>query len=310
MKASVIIATYNRGVCLTNAIDSVLAQTYKDIEIIVVDDGSTDDTRKILTPYMDKIKYIFKQNGGCASARNVGIQASTGDFIAFLDDDDLFEPKKLEDQIGILSSTGADFVYSKSIEFTDDGGEWVGNVAAPNNPEDFAVEHFLTNCARSSTILYRRKCVIEVGGYDESSIYNEDTDFLQKVAIRFCAVYSEYPSVRVLNHSGGKSRNRVEIYKALLKSHVNSIRGNPQFYNKVGPFLVEKRIAEIRGTLVKVLFCAGKTDEVFYILKQGRVIISSLLRICVYLKAVKTYKLTIKFMLLNRKLLKRLRDFI
>jgi glycosyltransferase involved in cell wall biosynthesis len=86
-KISVIVPTYNRERFIIKAIDSILNQTYKDYEIIVVDDGSTDETKKALQAY-SQIKYIFQDNGGVSSARNTGIMAAKGEWVAFLDSDD------------------------------------------------------------------------------------------------------------------------------------------------------------------------------------------------------------------------------
>lgn len=89
---SVIIPVYNRAHYIKECLDSVLSQTYKDYEIIVVDDGSTDNVKEVLLPNMQQIRYIYKENGGAASARNVGIMHAKGDYIAWLDSDDRWLP--------------------------------------------------------------------------------------------------------------------------------------------------------------------------------------------------------------------------
>ena len=98
-KVSVVIPTYNSSQFIVETLESVFAQTYKDYEIIVVDDGSTDNTKEVLQPYTSRIKYIYKENGGPASARNVGIKSAQGEYIAFLDSDDRWLPEKLEKHI-------------------------------------------------------------------------------------------------------------------------------------------------------------------------------------------------------------------
>ena len=99
---SVIIPTYNSSQYIKEAIDSVLAQTYKNFEIIVIDDGSTDNTKEVLAPYLSVIKYIYKNNGGPASARNRGIKEANGEFVAFLDADDVWKPDRLARGVDIL----------------------------------------------------------------------------------------------------------------------------------------------------------------------------------------------------------------
>ncbi|WP_114791100.1 glycosyltransferase family 2 protein [Niabella yanshanensis] len=117
---SVIIPTYNRGGTVSNAIDSVLNQSYKNIEIIVVDDGSKDNTADILKKY-DTITRIHKQNGGQASARNAGLKQAKGDLIASLDSDDIWYPNFLEECVNKIVRDGLDFVFTNWDQQDQDG---------------------------------------------------------------------------------------------------------------------------------------------------------------------------------------------
>jgi glycosyltransferase involved in cell wall biosynthesis len=105
MLVSVIIPTYNRAKTIERAVNSVLAQTWKKLEVIVVDDGSTDRTDDILTAYGNKIRVIHQQNGGVSAARNTGIRNATGEIISFLDSDDEWLPEKTERQVKMLQLT-------------------------------------------------------------------------------------------------------------------------------------------------------------------------------------------------------------
>ena len=98
-EVSIILPTYNAEKTIISTIESVFHQTYTDYELIVIDDGSTDKTRMVLQPYSDRIKYIYKKNGGPSSARNLGINESVGKYIAFIDSDDVWQENKLEKQI-------------------------------------------------------------------------------------------------------------------------------------------------------------------------------------------------------------------
>lgn len=119
---SVIIPSYNRGYIIAETIESVLAQTYGKIEIIVVDDGSTDDTRSVVESYGDKVHYIYQTNAGCPAARNVGLAAARGEFIALLDSDDRWYPWKLELQIAFLDRhPQVGMVWTDMTAVTDDG---------------------------------------------------------------------------------------------------------------------------------------------------------------------------------------------
>ena len=99
---SVVIPAYNAAWCVHKAIDSVLAQDFRDLEVVVVNDGSTDDTMAVLRRYGDSIQVVSQSNGGMSSARNAGIRASRGEFLAFLDSDDWWLPGKLRGQVELL----------------------------------------------------------------------------------------------------------------------------------------------------------------------------------------------------------------
>lgn len=115
---SVIIPTYNRGPLIAEAIESVLAQTYQNFEIIVVDDGSTDDTLDRLAAYREQVRIVQTQHGGAAHARNAGIRAAKGKYVAFLDSDDRYLPHKLALQVQILDQfTDVGMVYSEFSSF-------------------------------------------------------------------------------------------------------------------------------------------------------------------------------------------------
>lgn len=123
-RVSVVVPTYNRARYIVDALDSVFAQTFRDIEVIVVDDGSTDDTAERLAPYAGRIEYVRTANQGPARARNEGMGRARGEYIAWLDSDDLYYPFKLELQVEILDRCpDAGFVYSEFTAFDDAG--WV-----------------------------------------------------------------------------------------------------------------------------------------------------------------------------------------
>ncbi len=112
---SVVIPTYNRARYIGRAIDSVFAQTFADHEVIVVDDGSTDDTRVVLAPYMDRIRYVFQANAGVSAARNAGIRLARSPWIAFLDSDDRWLATKLERQVQCIEETGARVCFTEKL---------------------------------------------------------------------------------------------------------------------------------------------------------------------------------------------------
>ena len=125
MLVSIIIPTYNREKIIAKALESALNQTYSEIEVIVVDDGSTDNTKSLIEKYIkvygDKLKYFYKENSGVSAARNVGIKVSKGEYISFLDSDDCIFPEKIEFQLNSIISNNADFCYCGHINVNKNG---------------------------------------------------------------------------------------------------------------------------------------------------------------------------------------------
>lgn len=179
---SIIIPTFNRGYIVTRAIDSALSQTHRDFEIIVVDDGSTDNTREVLEPYKDRIRYFYQENKGVARARNKGIQEAKGEYIAFLDSDDYWLPEKLELQTEFLRShPDVSMVYSRHWKELDRGKKKL-------RPKwkRLAQGHIYNKLLFSShiwmgSVLVRKDCVHQVGLIDNRL----DKDFFLKIARNF-----------------------------------------------------------------------------------------------------------------------------
>jgi glycosyltransferase involved in cell wall biosynthesis len=264
MLVSVVIPTYNRAHMVGSAIESVLNQTHQDLEIIVVDDGSTDHTEEVVRQIERQaaipIRYLKKENGGCASARNHGLRHATGACVAFLDSDDAWVPLAIETMLSALTQAQADFAYSPAIEVFPGRGEYVNLPTAAGHPDRLAVEHFQATNVRSGAVLYKREIFDTVPGFDELLRHNEDSDLLQRVAISFKAAYSGTPSLRVVHHPGSKSRNRVAIYRALLHSAQNILDEFPDFRQTLGP-IAEERLADIRHLLLEAMILAGEFQE-------------------------------------------------
>lgn len=245
-KVSVIIPTYNRKDYVTEAIDSVLNQTYKDFEIIVVDDGSTDDTGELLKErYGDRIRYFYKENGGCASARNYGIKVSRGEYIAFLDSDDKYLPEKLEDQVEILEKNEQiGFVYSDSYSF-DGNKQKLSESVRPDkdNRVDYAL-FMVTNMANGSFVV-RRDCLDISGYYNELMRYNEDTDLLLRLSVNCKVYFSDKPTFAYRVHTGRKSGNNMKLLEAVYSSCELFLKQYPTFRKKIGK-KADKRLARIK----------------------------------------------------------------
>ena len=122
-KISVVIPSYNAADTIVEAVESVLAQTWPAVECLLIDDGYKDHTAEVLKPYLDRIRYIKKENGGFASARNLGMKMATGDYIAWLDADDIFEPDKLEKQMAFFDALPTLGLVCSDFSLFDQSGE-------------------------------------------------------------------------------------------------------------------------------------------------------------------------------------------
>ena len=121
-KVSVIIPAYNKAELTVKTVESVLDQTYGNIEIIVVDDGSTDDTKERLTSYAGRIEYIYKENGGACAARNLGIKKARGEYLAFIDCDDIYLPRKIEKAVECFNENPRFGFVHTPVYFIDEKG--------------------------------------------------------------------------------------------------------------------------------------------------------------------------------------------
>lgn len=190
---SVVIPTHNRARLLPEAIDSVLAQTYGNVEIIVVDDGSIDETPSALEPYRDRIVYLRQENRGRSAARNAGIAVSSGEYLAFLDSDDVFLPDKLTTQVGFLvEHPDVDVVYGHGYILTDRGieGPLPPALLTPVTSDDPMV--VLKRLLRRSLFpphlaLIRTSALDPNQLFDESLEVLEDWDFWLRLGLRGAA---------------------------------------------------------------------------------------------------------------------------
>src|SRR3990172_7360951 len=170
-KVSVIIPTYNREKYIVETLQSVFEQTFTDYEVIVIDDGSTDNTSVVLKPYLDRIVYIRKPNGGQGSARNVGIKKAKGEYIAFLDSDDLWLPEKLEIQVRYLDGhPEAGLVFTDMVIFCqDESGMHQELKEIHYRGGDISFRTLLKwNFVPNLTVMARQSCINTAGLFDES----------------------------------------------------------------------------------------------------------------------------------------------
>ena len=178
---SVVIPTYNRAHYVTEAIESVLNQTYDRYEIIVVNDGSKDDTEKVLAPYQDRVTVITQQNAGLSAARNAGIDASKGEIIALLDDDYRWLPHKLAVQTPLFADSNVSLVHTGG-HFYDESNGWEQNQFRG----DIGLHQLLAmKIIFVQTVMVRKSILDAVGPFDVDLPAGEDLDMWLRIATKY-----------------------------------------------------------------------------------------------------------------------------
>jgi glycosyltransferase involved in cell wall biosynthesis len=218
---SVVIPIYNYGRFLREALDSALAQTYPPLEVIVVDDGSTDDTPQVLAGYGDRIRAIRQDNHGVGAARNTGIAAARGEYIAFLDSDDIWRPGKLESEMARFAADPELGLVHCGAESFDNHGKTIsvslagleGWVAADLLSLDREV---ITT--PGSGIVVPKRIAEEVGGFDPRLQPSEDWDFCYRIAVRYRVGFVPEVFVRYRLHGGGIHLNVPKMENGMLKA--------------------------------------------------------------------------------------------
>ena len=188
MKISVIIPTYNYGRFVARAVASALAQTLPPHEVIVVDDGSTDETAEVVGRFGDRVRLIRQTNAGVAAARNHGVRLSSGDFVAFLDADDEWLPAKLERQAGRWAAEPELGLVHCGLQEVGPGGAKLRTCS--EGAEGWVSEKMIlfdrpVICGPGSTSLIPRAVFDQVGGYDERLPPTEDWDLSYRIACRY-----------------------------------------------------------------------------------------------------------------------------
>jgi glycosyltransferase involved in cell wall biosynthesis len=229
---SVIIPTYQRGHIVGQAINSVLAQTYSDYEIIVINDGSQDNTSQVLAQFSEhNIITIHQANQGLSAARNAGIRSARGKYIAFLDDDDLWEPQKLEKQIPVLEANPhLGLIYSDSLFFSDKYGLFSGsyNTAFPTPNLQVLWTLFRYNYIPVPTVVVRRDCLDKVGLFDETLKSCEDYDLWLRLIEKFPIYFLNQPLARYRQSPNNLSGNKEQMLVSYLRVKEKVINRNPE----------------------------------------------------------------------------------
>lgn len=248
-KVSIIIPVYNGERYVAQAIQSALAQTYKNIEIIVVNDGSTDSSYEKTKPYLPFVKYIFQENQGVAAARNKAIKNSSGEFIAFLDQDDLWLPEKLELQVDyLLRNPDVGLVHSNMSYINEEGQPTERDSVFPfptNLSGSCFPELFIRNQIAILTVLLRRDCLDKVGLFNEQFSGVDDYDLLLRVSRYYPVGYINQSLAGYRLHGSNTSRDWLGITLTRLRIIESLLETYPEIRSELGKKTVSDRLFQL-----------------------------------------------------------------
>jgi glycosyltransferase involved in cell wall biosynthesis len=267
-EVSVVIPTYNTARFIADAIDSALAQSYKPSEIIVIDDGSSDNTREVITHYGDKIKYIYQSNAGPASARNKGVKEARGEWIAFLDSDDYWDKDHLELLLKHAQDhPDASLIYCGKKWVDMDGKLIQDSFEQTQFPSGWIFKDMFTANYISSTsvVLVKKGIFIELGGFDKQLRIAEDYDLWIRIAAvsPICGV--PIYTLNYRRHENNLTLQTVEQYKAdlivlekaqkMIRSQMVDRQNNPEIID------IRMRMKQFYMDIVLFMFSISEFKE-------------------------------------------------
>lgn len=234
---SIVIPCYNQGQFLAEAIQSALDQDYPDKEIIVVNDGSTDNTQEAAAQFLPAIRYIEQENRGVSSARNAAIKLAKGTYIAFLDSDDVLLPGSITRRVAYLEShPETAFICSDSIYFNESGMAGLRSklLGRPKNSYNFRWET-VDYTATLSTVMVRSVCFYKAGLFEESIKTAEDWLMWVRISLHFNMAYLEEPMIKYRLH-GNNITQRIGLDNVGHRQAIAQLTAAPYFSDYPAPF--------------------------------------------------------------------------
>ena len=228
---SIVIPVYNGANYVAEAIESALKQTYKNIEVIVVNDGSTDNTEKIVKKYGDKIRYFYKENGGVASALNLGIKNMKGEYFSWLSHDDVYYSNKIERQIEELKKLeNKDTIIYSNIEYIDKKGKSLTQTEFEyiENPKllNFYIFPIMFGKILNSTFLIPKECIIESNYFNENLKYTYNYDLYYKISKKSNIIFISNILVKVRDYKDKDYKKLRDLHSYEIKSLYKNILEN------------------------------------------------------------------------------------
>ena len=256
---SVIIPTYNSDKYISEAIHSVLRQTCTEYEIIVIDDGSTDSTRQIIENNFPQIRYFYIPNQGVSKARNYGIQRARGEFIAFLDADDLWLPEKLGKQLKLfMADQELMLAFTAHRVFNDNGFKDLNFSKNERLMKGDVVKNiFLYSHVTTSTVMVRRQVFQEIGYFEENLKAAEDDNLWMRIALKFRIHLLDEVLVHYRWTENSLSRSEYNLLDGVLKNIDLIEKKYPDLRKRLGRATIRRKMSNIYAYYGYYLFNIG-----------------------------------------------------
>ena len=257
-KVSICIPTYNRKDYLKETLDSVFAQTYRDYEVVVLDDGSTDGTEKMIKTAGYKVRYYWQENAGLSAARNKLISLAQAEFITFMDSDDLLMPDAVERMMKVMEAEGGDIVVYGPYLRIDENGNVFGRCKRKLYSGFITIPLFEDIFVHSCGSVFPKRILQEAGGFDESLKVSLDYDLWLKLSLKYRFIALHEPTFK-------RRRHRTNLSAVCAENTITELKVLERFYyEREGRDVIPKKIAMRR--LSKEQYRVGK-----YLLKEKNI---------------------------------------
>lgn len=274
-KVSIVVATYNRAKLLPETLTSVLNQRFQDFELIVVDDGSTDDTRRVLEPFASRIRYVYQENCGPSAARNLGVRHSVAPWIAIQDSDDLSMPNHLQTLYGFVQShPDCGFVFANGAYLG--GPEHNRETILPRTKSTQLakrgvelVDIFDKSIVRLQASLISRAAYEAVGGHDESLRICMDLDLAFRMLMNSPMAYIDEVVFSYRKHAGNIGRNEELRLTENIRVIEKLLRDYPKAATIIGARKIARRLAYRYYRLAKGRWIRRQYPDAYLALKEA-----------------------------------------
>ncbi len=255
---TIVITVCNRLQYLNRAIESALGQTHCDVQVIVIDDGSSVDPLPAISAYGTRVEFHRKQNGGVSSARNVGIDRSRGEFIVFLDDDDYLEPQAVENLLTAFDENpGAEWAAGRLVYFDDEGNRTPGIASLHFESGDIYPRLIMDNLISCpSSVMVRTETIRMVGKFDESILLNEDYDLWLTLARDHPVAATPYV---VTNYRVHSQQNSTTHWSRLYEQHLLVLEKHRRRARPGCEPVFDRAVAQVHFQYGDSLYVSGDT---------------------------------------------------